>query len=119
MILSCILIGENFSPSALEKSMNIFFHQKNEKGEIATIGRFKGRPLPYGSCVVCDESNQEIVMDFLEKNLDILKKNGIDNIFLRLDVIYESQCNFELDPNFLSRIVKFSIPLSISCYENN
>jgi hypothetical protein len=51
--------------------------------------------------------------------MDKLKEYGADDISLTLDVCYDSQCNFELDVDFLSRIVKLSIPLSISCYKND
>lgn len=119
MNLSCILMGENFSPSAVEKSINVFFHEKNEKGEIAKIGRFNGRSFPYGSCIMRDQHYKELVIEFLENNMGKLKEYGVDNISLRLDVSYDSQCNFELDSNFLSRIAKLSIPLSVSCYKND
>ena len=116
MELSCILTGKNFSPALAERLIGHELFEKNESGEIARVGRYKGLPFPYGSCTIRDDASLKVVVDFLEKNQAELFGNGVEDIVLQLNVTYEGQCNFELDPLFLSRVAKLSQTLSISCY---
>ena len=119
MDLTCILTGKDFSPASAEKLTGYRFLEKNERGEIAKAGRYKGLPFPYGSCIIRDVSNQEAILDILEKYQTKLLGNGVESIVLQLNVAYESQCNFELNENFLARIARLSVPLSISCFEKD
>jgi len=119
--LYSILSGKTFSPKKAEKLFNISLNDKNEPGDIGKTGRYKGRKIPFGSCVFEEGSDnnldeQEKILVQLESCLSELHNINVEDIILHLDVEYEGQCNFELSGKFLTKASLLKIPLTISCY---
>jgi hypothetical protein len=121
---SCILQGNNFSPSLAESKTGLSFFKKNEVGEIGDYGRYKNKAMPYGSAEICKtekESSQDngtidYVIDILTRYIDVFRLCHAENIVLHMDVEYDSQCNFELSSDLLAQIANLKIPLTVSCY---
>lgn len=118
------IVGENFSPMLIEKKGIIQFNQKNEKGDIAKVGRYKGTALPYGSATIVPPADVVGVDDKIIWLIQNIKKhiNEINlivdiDICLHIDVFYKHQCNLVFEPKILSMLSELHIPLTISCWE--
>jgi hypothetical protein len=123
--VACNLWGETFSPKEVEREVEIAFERKNEPGDIASSGRYRDKPLPYGSAtLVVREGGERGVLipfesiRFLGKNLDRFKKAGATDIVLDVVVAYGGQCNLEMSAKLLNALASLHIPLTISCYED-
>ena len=116
MKMCMIATGDYFSPSALEISLGIRLVKKQEKGEIGTNGRYKDARLPTGSCIIEMDNNDDLI-NFIESNMALLLKYGITDMILDISVEYSDQCNFEFTSDWLARISRLNIPVSISCYK--
>jgi hypothetical protein len=120
----CHLHGDTFSPSKVEAEFGVRFQSKNEPGEIGTTGRYRGKPVPYGSaCYVFgnDRSEKAFRIDppliDLLRNRQRLQEAGVTDVSLHFDVAYTDQCNFEMDPAFLKAAAELDLPVTITCYQ--
>ena len=117
--------GESFSPKLAEDKLNIVFSEKLEVNEIATRGRYKDKPLPYGSSVIEPPDNVfwndriSWLCDFLTDKIEIIKSCGATSIELSVAYYYVDQCNCYLTKEEISKIFRLQIPLSFSVYEVN
>lgn len=122
--ITCILIGDNFSPKKLEKNTDLNLFNKNEKNDIATKGRFKGNKTPYGSAeieiiIINDfQSDLHNLLDLLGENINSIQKSDCDDIYITLNVEYEDQCNLEFENELLKKIVNLNVSFSVSCFKN-
>ncbi len=122
--ISCCIQGESFSPLSAEKVTSLPFSDKCEVGQLGKVGRFKGIPIPYGSCVLRFTEMSSLpygprleqMISSLEKNIISLKKCGAQDFVLRLVVSYETQCNLEFSPEEMNRIAAMGIHLTVTCY---
>ncbi|MBI4965357.1 MAG: hypothetical protein HY913_18920 [Desulfomonile tiedjei] len=121
----CSLWGEEFSPAKAERNSGMPFDEKSEPGEIATFGRFRGQPLPYGSAKLILREGGERgklidpeIISFVAKNLHHFRKAGATDIQIDIVVAYGGQCNLEMSPEFLNSVASLGIPLTLSCYED-
>lgn len=112
---SCSISGEAFHPHSIVRHMpptddfSIHF-----AGEIATRGRYKGKPYPYGS--ISFNASPESVAEFIETIGD-LEKIGIEYINVCLNVAYNKECVFDLSPDLAARFSRLDITLCVTCYE--
>lgn len=117
--------GPEFSPDNAERNSGIRFSQKNEPGDIGTIGRFRGNPLPYGSCEL---NGPKTGMDLLVPDPSFFESvehvaraclaAGATSMLLHLDVAYTEQCNLELSNEFVSALARAGVTITMSCYED-
>lgn len=123
--VSCNLIGEKFSPGKLEKKIKYIFNDKIEAGDIGSKGRYKDKPIPFGSVEVYppedllyehEIAQLEWIIEFLEKNKSQISKNNIDDIRIMVSIFYETQCNMSFDSELLKRIGDLKMDLNISCF---
>ena len=124
---SCFLQGPSFSPRTVEDSTELFFLEKNEPGEIGQIGRFRNKPIPYGSSTLSPPFQAttenpyygvEWLIDIILAKRQFLVIAGAIDIILRLNVYHDGQCNLEFDQGILKKIGDGNIVLTISCYED-
>jgi len=120
------LSGDNFSPKRVDNDSCSFFSNKKEKGDIATTGRYKGKPLPYGSAVIASPENitgeNEKILWVIEKYLNHKEKIlncGAEDIVFHIDVNYIDQCNLAFDPEIIKKISDLNISLTITCWESD
>ena len=128
--------GESFSPKAAGERLGLSLGpDSNEPGELGTMGKYKGKPTPYGSasfkCTVelADGGAFEPVcadllptsLAFFERSdfIPALKACGATDITLFVDVTWKDQCNLELSPTLLGALAKLGVVLAISCYEDD
>jgi len=122
--ISCCIQGKTFSPLSAEKVTSLPFSEKCEVGQLGEVGRFQGKPIPYGACVLrfAEMSSLpygprlEQMITSLEKHIDLLKKCGAQDFVLRLVVSYEAQCNLEFSPAEMNRLANLGIHFTVSCY---
>jgi hypothetical protein len=122
--ISCCIQGESFSPLAAQKISDLPLSEQCEVGQLGKVGRFQGKPIPYGACVLrFAEMNSlpygprlEQMIGSLEKNIDSLRKCGAQDFILRLVVSYKTQCNLEFSPLEMIKLAVMGIQFTISCY---
>lgn len=115
----CILSGDNFNPLNI---INILPNIKIEKmigaGEIATIGRYKGKPCAYGLCKistpdnVAPEERIKWMTTLISNHLGIFRENGVTDI--ELSILWKGyQGSIEFTHDELKAIADLGIPLTI------
>ena len=118
--------GEDFNPIILEKALRISLDEKLKKGDIGTIGRYKEKPIEFGSAVLYtpqlynnSSSNSKILwfLNKIEKIYNQIDSFHLEKINLHIEDAYENQFNFELDSSILARISKLKINLCVSAYQ--
>jgi len=111
--------GEKFSPRAAEKLSGINFTEKNEPGDIANFGRYKGEMRPFGSAsIVIRGGNVDVLMkllEIIEGKIQEFKSQGADYLVIHLAINYKTQCNLEFSPAEIKKISDLGIPFTISC----
>jgi hypothetical protein len=126
MDVRCHLYGDEFSPKKVEELTGITLENKIEVGEIATRGRYKGTPTPYGNGEIIPPSNYKDTNDFglewialtMYEHINVFRKCGAKNIDLVIGIFYEGQCNFSFPPKAIKLIGEMGIELQVSCYES-
>lgn len=122
-----MLLGENFSPSQLERFFEIRFDRKNEKGEIASKGRYIGRAVPHGSAEYhfsVEPKNRDMFslddkLVMILDQIDLLKNEyGISEISVYWNVAYRGQCNLEISVGLMNRMARYGIPMLVTCYKD-
>src|SRR5438309_9423725 len=96
----CLIQGSKFSPALAEKRTGVRFDEKNEPAENGVAGRYRGKPIPYGSATLGlapgdPGHNLDALLHSLERSLDGLRSAGAEDITVHCTVHYEDQCNFE------------------------
>lgn len=118
----CLFQGEQFSPRKVNLPDGVQFHEVNESGDLGTVGRYKGKPTPFGSASLRFPSDQgtqlrEMLL-LIERIIAPARLAGATEIELYLGVNFVSQCNFEICPEDLEILGRLKIPLLISCVES-
>jgi hypothetical protein len=116
--------GSAFSPESVETRIGVSFSKKNEPGEIGTIGRYRGQPIPYGSAELSDAENGADLMvpnvlffAAIEKLAQACVAAGATSVLLHIDVAFTDQCNIEMSHDFISAVGRLGIPVTMSCFE--
>lgn len=115
---SCRIYGTILDVSRLEKLIDCPISNKDVKGSIGTVGKYKGVRIPYGACSietpnnVKPESRVIWLADQISKNKELIRSCGGEDITFS---IYWSgeQGNMEFTSEELSKIAKLDIPLTI------
>jgi hypothetical protein len=122
--ITCIVWGEEFSPSLAVKKLGIELYDNTEPGEITSRGRWMGKPSPFGFGTIklkakgSYQEGLEEILDILKSNLKNLKSLGGNVDYICIDIFYKQQCNLEFNPKELKMIGDMGIPLCISCCES-
>lgn len=122
MDVRCHLYGDNFSAKKVEELTGLTLNNKMKFGEIATRGKYKGTPIPYGNGELSPPSEYKEKDDFglewisliMKDYISVFRSCGAENIDLVIGVFYEGQCNFTLP----SKAGELGIELQVSCYES-
>ena len=116
--------GDQFSPAEAETLAGFRFTQKSERGVLATTGRYKGRPLPYGWAELEATAPGDFLMTvdgpFFEAAEALTRAaltQGEVDVRLHVDVEHDDQCHLELAPGVLAAVSRLGVPLTMSCYE--
>ena len=122
--------GENYSPQSIENKVGKIFSKKNKVGELGTRGKYRDKPLPYGSGTIyfsheeLDNITDEDLLSTssdtfiqVKENIQLLKMNSDFSKF-HLQIAYDNQCNMDFSPSLLKAISNLEIDLTISCYRD-
>lgn len=125
--VSCIFYGDAYSPALAEKSSRIVFIEKNEVGEKGCFGKYKDKPIPYGSSKLAPPFQMtkdnagfglEWLMRTISENRSQFEDAGASHLVLRLNVYHNGQCNFEFDEDQLRILGNARVDLAISCEQD-
>jgi hypothetical protein len=118
MSARCLVQGARFSPATAERISGVGLSDKNEPGAIGNVGRYKDKPIPYGSATL--ESHPPVdldtLLDTLSRCIQAFRDAGAEDITLHCDFFYRGQCNLELSLAQITCLSKLQIPITISCY---
>lgn len=117
--------GPEFSPDNAERNAGVRFSKKNEPGDAGTSGRFRGRPLPYGSCEL-NGPERSVALDmpdpkFFHSIQHVAREclaAGATSMVLHFDVAYVDQCNLEFSSEFVLALARTGVAVTMSCYED-
>jgi hypothetical protein len=111
---SSSIIGEKLIESLLFCNENgVKMNIIDRKGEVIKKGRNKGK-IAEKDFIVLD-GNFDSVLDYL---LLLNKRLTEDiDISITLNIIYESQCNFDITIEQVRKLLEINIPLNITCYK--
>jgi hypothetical protein len=117
-LLSFHATGDCYKPSTIPFA----FARQNDVGDIATIGRFRGQPAPYGSPEVEVSDNlpwAEKIPTLVATVLPLLpkmKEAGADDFYVSAGYFYGTQCNLEFSSKELALLASLDCPFCPSCY---
>jgi hypothetical protein len=117
-------MGDRFRPSGLKSIEGIQLRLINEPGEIGKTGKYKNRPLPYGSCCVCTPEaipmphKIEWMADFIKANKKSFSLAGATDIEFWI-YWYGVQGSMEFTPVELGKIAELNIKLCINYIYKN
>ncbi|MDC0357839.1 hypothetical protein OAO01_03415 [Oligoflexia bacterium] len=130
--VECIFWGEDFSPKWLESNSNLKFpdSEKNEKGEIGKVGKYRGIPYPYGSasfdvhspdeCISGEwDSPLDIMLDLLAENYTKIRKSGVAEVTILLNIYYVGQCNCSINRQQMQQMIDMEVDFGVSCYADD
>lgn len=117
----CLIQGVGFSPSKIK---GVAFEDAHEPNAIGTLGRYKGRPIPYGAATICTAELSggwellDMLISLLETHIATIRDAGAEEITLHCDVVHDGQCNFDLEREQLLRIYNLDVAFTISCWSD-
>lgn len=114
--------GPDFAPQRAEEVGGFEFTSRTDRGSRMERGRYKGLPAPYGAGNFAlpnfsAASPKPLELSQLEKVVRHSRSAGATSIVLQLEVAFVAQCNFEVSPELLAALGELSVPLTITCFE--
>lgn len=112
------LRGTNFSPKKLKIHFpKLILSNYNEKTEIATRGRFKGKEYGYGSAnivVANDVLNKfDWLLDFILENSAKVRELGVEDEIIWI-YWYGIQGNMEIDKNLIKKLASTGLNMAMN-----
>ncbi len=118
-----MVTGDKFSPAAFENINSIRIVDAHEPGALGRVGRYRGKPIPYGSATIevsdraeKDWSRFDDLLTVVENSIVALREAGADEISILCSLYHDGQCNFAFTQDRLRRIAALKVDLPISCY---
>ena len=112
--------GDHFQPSMVGYEFAFYV----EPGTLATSGRYKGCPLPYGKAEIIapheitNPSEQLLAVCRLASELlPALRNAGATNFYLHVLREYTAQCNEELTTEEMKLIASLDCPFTYTAYQ--
>ena len=118
------LWGELFSPREATSATGLVLCDANEPGELGTVGRYRGIPVPYGAAsleppaTVAAADRLGWLLAAATPHVDTLRGQGAELWRLHLDVRYQAQCNLEFSPEEVAAVAALRVPLTVTCWED-
>jgi hypothetical protein len=118
--------GSEFSPDSVEKSTGIAFTAKHEPGVLGASGRYRDRPIPYGSADLVapqeytdpEAIDQRFLLD-VGKLVPACEEAGATTTVLHINAAYRDQCNMEVSSAFLTSIARLGVTVTMTCFEDD
>lgn len=122
--IGLVVVGATFNPESLPKVAAWSLASSNKPGDLGSVGRYRAKPLPYGSATLTPIKSSVVDIDEAEvcqfltevpRNLEAIRNAGGEDIHLDIAITYRDQCNFEISPSALSLLAQLNLPISVSC----
>ena len=122
--MALIVVGATFDPGKLPKVAAWVLASSNKPGDLGRVGRYRAKPLPYGSATLtpvtpssADVDEPEVLQFLAEvpRHLESIRNAGAEDIHFDIAVTYRDQCNFEISPSALLLLGQSTLPVSVSC----
>ena len=109
-----IIDDDYFCPTDIRKSWSGIIYDDNDFYGYGCMGFSHPLRQAIGNYMLQYEKD---FVEFIEKNYQLFKENGVDDIRIFMEVFYEGQCNFEIfNKKLLKRLAKYNVSLPISVY---
>jgi hypothetical protein len=99
--------GKGLSPNVLAEKINLPIETLVSSGGIGKIGRFKGKPVPYGIGLLKREPTVETISyysDILLKNKSKLKRYNVEEIIFDVDANSEDLEKISISSSLLKKL---------------
>lgn len=110
------LWGERFFPSRIKVSGNVEIINAIDPGDIGKIGKYRGKPTPYGSCDVrctrMDRSQIVYLAAHLKRHLALYRKHEATDIVFWI-IWTGVQGNMEFTVQELRKLADMRIPVAM------
>jgi hypothetical protein len=122
--IALVVVGATFSPGSLPNVGAWMLASSNKPGDLGSVGRYRAKPLPYGSATLTPTKASVVDFDEVEvsqflaevpRNLEAIRNAGGEDIHLDIAITYRDQCNFEISPTALDLLGKLGLTVSVSC----
>lgn len=118
--------GSEFSPDSVENSTGLTFSAKHEPGIVGTVGRYRGKRVPYGSAeLVAPEeyadlaATDQLFLSAVARLAPACELGGATSISLHIDAAYRDQCNMDVSPEFLASLARLGVTITMTCFEDD
>lgn len=118
----CELTGQEFRPSMLpDKISDIQLRNAIDPGDLGTLGRYKDKPLPYGSCIVVTptevkpEKRIEWIADYVKKHKQIFIDSGATDFHIQITWT-GIQGNMEFNVKELEKLADLKVPVNMNYF---
>ena len=112
----CALWGERFFPSRLHLTGHVEVADANDPGDIGVLGKYRGKPTPYGSCAVrCTIKGRKKIAylaTHLKRHLAVYRKHGATSIVYWI-LWRGTQGNMELTVQELKKLADMKVALAM------
>ncbi len=118
-IISIHAYGTQFRPSEIDYP----FTSSTEPGTIGTEGRYRDKPVPYGSIIIevprqiPNNKRIEYIVRTVLPLMPDLKRAGATEWYLNIGRFYSSQCNEAFSTEELKLLASLDCPLHYSAYK--
>ena len=119
---SVVFQGDNFSPAKAAELTGLELSEANEPGDKGTLGRYRGKPTPYGAASfeapkhIKDHNRILWLANALKEKIDTIRECGANEPYFYIGYFYEQQCNCSLSKEELKAIADLGIEFCFSCY---
>ena len=119
--------GINFYPSIWINKIDIEFSQINDPGDMGIIGKYKDRPIPFGSAITIEFSNVDEYNDY--DSLDILTnklyyirnfipKMMIDELTVWIIIANSLQSSFAIRSETILKLGELGANIALEWYKD-
>jgi len=112
--------GKNFSPSVLAEKMSLPIETLVSSGDLGKVGRYKGKPVPYGIGLLKIKPNIETInsySDLLLKSKSELKKYNVDEIIFDVDATSEALEKMSISGSILKKLSSLNARIQFHNHE--
>ncbi len=120
---SVLFQGVSFSPAKATELTGLEFSKANEPGDKGTLGKYRGKPTPYGAASfeapkhIKDQNRILWLANALKEKIDTIRECGANEPHFLIGYFYEHQCNCSLSKEELKAIANLGIEFCFSCHD--
>lgn len=112
--------GTGFVPSSLSEDINLPIEPLVSAGELGKVGRFKGKPVPYGIGLLKINPTAETIneySDVLIKNKAKLKKYNVEEIIFDVDANSRGLEQISISADLLKKLSSLNARIQFHNYQ--